>query len=159
MFFFWYFPFLMDAVCTWYFPFFDGCLYLLLIHCRGGRYTEEEAKLIIVQILSVVSFCHLQGVVHRDLKPEVYGEPLSPNNFLMLLMVVFLLSFSLMLIELPVLQNFLFTSRREDADMKLIDFGLSDFIRPGNYHIKFNPFSRFLVYCMKSVWILYMACQ
>ncbi|XP_073024562.1 CDPK-related kinase 3-like [Primulina eburnea] len=37
---------------------------------KGGRYTEEEAKLIVVQILSVVSFCHLQGVVHRDLKPE-----------------------------------------------------------------------------------------
>ncbi|GMP43937.1 hypothetical protein CsSME_00013105 [Camellia sinensis var. sinensis] len=37
---------------------------------RGGRYTEEDAKLIIVQILSVVAFCHLQGVVHRDLKPE-----------------------------------------------------------------------------------------
>eukprot|EP00268_Persea_americana_P033858 TRINITY_DN3347_c1_g2_i2.p1 TRINITY_DN3347_c1_g2~~TRINITY_DN3347_c1_g2_i2.p1 ORF type:complete len:605 (-),score=83.16 TRINITY_DN3347_c1_g2_i2:295-2109(-) len=38
--------------------------------CRGGRYTEEDAKAIIIQILSVVSFCHLQGVVHRDLKPE-----------------------------------------------------------------------------------------
>ncbi|KAL6495620.1 Cyclin-dependent kinase 4 [Orobanche gracilis] len=37
---------------------------------KGGRYVEEEAKLIIVQILSVASFCHLQGVVHRDLKPE-----------------------------------------------------------------------------------------
>lgn len=37
---------------------------------RGGRYVEEDAKTIIVQILSVVSFCHLQGVVHRDLKPE-----------------------------------------------------------------------------------------
>ncbi|XP_031494729.1 CDPK-related kinase 3-like [Nymphaea colorata] len=37
---------------------------------RGGRYTEEDAKTIVVQILSVVSFCHLQGVVHRDLKPE-----------------------------------------------------------------------------------------
>ncbi|KAG8391981.1 hypothetical protein BUALT_Bualt01G0244200 [Buddleja alternifolia] len=37
---------------------------------KGGRYTEEEAKLIVVQILSIVSFCHLQGVVHRDLKPE-----------------------------------------------------------------------------------------
>uniref|UniRef100_A0A5B7AT29 non-specific serine/threonine protein kinase n=1 Tax=Davidia involucrata TaxID=16924 RepID=A0A5B7AT29_DAVIN len=37
---------------------------------RGGRYTEEDAKIIVVQILSVVAFCHLQGVVHRDLKPE-----------------------------------------------------------------------------------------
>ena len=32
---------------------------------------EEDAKAIVVQILSVVAFCHLQGVVHRDLKPEV----------------------------------------------------------------------------------------
>lgn len=63
---------------------------------RGGRYTEEDAKVIILQILSVVAFCHLQGVVHRDLKPE----------------------------------NFLFTTRDESAPMKLIDFGLSDFIRP-----------------------------
>nr|XP_043619380.1 CDPK-related kinase 3 [Erigeron canadensis] len=63
---------------------------------RGGRYTEADAKSIIVQILSVVAFCHLQGVVHRDLKPE----------------------------------NFLFMSKSEDANMKLIDFGLSDFIRP-----------------------------
>ncbi|KAF8379787.1 hypothetical protein HHK36_029236 [Tetracentron sinense] len=37
---------------------------------RGGRYTEEDTKVIVVQILSVVAFCHLQGVVHRDLKPE-----------------------------------------------------------------------------------------
>ncbi|KAJ8748564.1 hypothetical protein K2173_003465 [Erythroxylum novogranatense] len=66
------------------------------ILARGGRYTEEDAKAIVVQILSVVSFCHLQGVVHRDLKPE----------------------------------NFLFSSGSEDADMKLIDFGLSDFVRP-----------------------------
>ncbi|XP_057997076.1 CDPK-related kinase 3 isoform X2 [Hevea brasiliensis] len=66
------------------------------ILARGGRYTEGDAKAIVVQILSVVSFCHLQGVVHRDLKPE----------------------------------NFLFTTGGDDADMKLIDFGLSDFIRP-----------------------------
>lgn len=37
---------------------------------RGGRYSEEDAKVIVVQILNIVSFCHLQGVVHRDLKPE-----------------------------------------------------------------------------------------
>ena len=27
-----------------------------------------------VQILNVTAFCHLQGVVHRDLKPEVRGQ-------------------------------------------------------------------------------------
>ncbi|WMV11625.1 hypothetical protein MTR67_005010 [Solanum verrucosum] len=74
---------------------------------RGGKYSEDDAKLIIVQILNVVAFCHLQGVVHRDLKPELT-----------------------MPFHLPASQNFLFTSRDEDADMKLIDFGLSDFIRP-----------------------------
>ncbi|XP_011023117.1 PREDICTED: CDPK-related kinase 3 isoform X2 [Populus euphratica] len=74
----------------------EGGQLLDRILARGGRYTEEDAKAIIVQILCVVAFCHLQGVVHRDLKPE----------------------------------NFLFTSGSEDADMKLIDFGLSDFFRP-----------------------------
>ncbi|KAM7250972.1 hypothetical protein ACFE04_022855 [Oxalis oulophora] len=37
---------------------------------RGGRYSEDDAKEVMVQILNVVAFCHLQGVVHRDLKPE-----------------------------------------------------------------------------------------
>ncbi|GAB2267124.1 cyclin-dependent serine/threonine protein kinase [Dionaea muscipula] len=37
---------------------------------RGGKFSEDDAKAVIVQILSAVSFCHLQGVVHRDLKPE-----------------------------------------------------------------------------------------
>lgn len=40
------------------------------ILARGGKYTEEDAKAIMVQILSVVAYCHVQGVVHRDLKPE-----------------------------------------------------------------------------------------
>ncbi|XP_068649908.1 CDPK-related kinase 3-like [Aristolochia californica] len=66
--------------------FYDACedannIYIVMELCeggelldrilsRGGRYTEEDAKSIVVQILSVVAFCHLQGVVHRDLKPE-----------------------------------------------------------------------------------------
>ncbi|CAA7393018.1 unnamed protein product [Spirodela intermedia] len=66
------------------------------ILARGGKYSEEDAKGVMVQILNVVSFCHLQGVVHRDLKPE----------------------------------NFLFTSKDEKAPLKVIDFGLSDFVKP-----------------------------
>ncbi|XP_047335589.1 CDPK-related kinase 3-like [Impatiens glandulifera] len=63
---------------------------------RGGRIAECHAKGIVMQILSVVSFCHLQGVIHRDLKPE----------------------------------NFLFHSKDNDGDMKLIDFGLSNYVKP-----------------------------
>ena len=55
---------------------------------RGGRYSEEEAKVVIVQILDVVTFFHLQGVVHRDLKPEVpYTDHGCSNNILLILYV------------------------------------------------------------------------
>lgn len=37
---------------------------------RGGKFSEDDAKTVMVQILSVVGYCHLQGVVHRDFKPE-----------------------------------------------------------------------------------------
>ncbi|KAJ4716363.1 CDPK-related kinase [Melia azedarach] len=63
---------------------------------RGGKFSEDDAKAVLVQILNVVAFCHLQGVVHRDLKPE----------------------------------NFLYTSKDENSQLKVIDFGLSDFVRP-----------------------------
>ncbi|XWS61399.1 hypothetical protein CRYUN_Cryun07bG0123000 [Craigia yunnanensis] len=74
----------------------EGGELLDIILARGGRYIEGDAKNIVVQIFSVVAFCHLQGVVHRDLKPEVI----------------------------------FFLPRDEDAPMKIIDLGLSDFIRP-----------------------------
>ncbi|XP_042405520.1 CDPK-related kinase 3-like isoform X3 [Zingiber officinale] len=74
----------------------EGGELLERILSRGGRYTEEDAKAIVIQILRVVAFCHLQGVVHRDLKPE----------------------------------NFLFANKDENSQMKLIDFGLSDFVKP-----------------------------
>ncbi|KAG6506795.1 hypothetical protein ZIOFF_032125 [Zingiber officinale] len=48
----------------------EGGELLERILSRGGRYSEEDAKAIVIQILSVIVFCHLQGVVHRDLKPE-----------------------------------------------------------------------------------------
>nr|GME11028.1 CDPK-related kinase 5-like [Ipomoea batatas] len=66
------------------------------ILARGGKYSEEDARAVMIQILNVVAFCHLQGVVHRDLKPE----------------------------------NFLFSSKDESSQLKAIDFGLSDFVRP-----------------------------
>ncbi|KAG6529525.1 hypothetical protein ZIOFF_011730 [Zingiber officinale] len=47
----------------------EGGELLERILSRGGRYSKEDAKAIVIQILSVITFCHLQGVVHRDLKP------------------------------------------------------------------------------------------
>ncbi|KAG6472547.1 hypothetical protein ZIOFF_070013 [Zingiber officinale] len=74
-----------------------------LVFSRGGRYSEEDAKAMVIQIQSVIAFCHLQGVVHCDLKPEEQ------------------------------LRHFLFTTRDENAQMKLIDFGLSNFVKPGEH--------------------------
>ncbi|KAM2546544.1 hypothetical protein TB1_017954 [Malus domestica] len=50
------------------------------ILARGGKYTEDDARTVMTQILNVVAFCHLQGVVHRDLKPEV-GYMLSSGLY------------------------------------------------------------------------------
>ncbi|PKI31957.1 CDPK-related kinase 7-like [Punica granatum] len=50
------------------------------ILARGGKYSEEDAKAVMVQILTAVAFCHLQGVVHRDLKPENFLYTTQSEN-------------------------------------------------------------------------------
>ena len=55
-------------------------LYIVTELCTGGelfdkviekkRLTEEEASVIMEQVLSAVVFCHTRGIVHRDMKPE-----------------------------------------------------------------------------------------
>ncbi|KAK4416224.1 CDPK-related kinase [Sesamum alatum] len=50
---------------------------------RGGKYTEDDAKAVMIQILNVVAFCHLQGVVHRDLKPENFLFTSKEENSLL----------------------------------------------------------------------------
>ena len=64
-------------LCGWSVMYWYKCNLFFFFCLRGGRYTEEDAKTIIVQILCVVAFCHLQGVVHRDLKPEVFFHELD----------------------------------------------------------------------------------
>lgn len=59
--------------------------YIVLELCKGGElfdriiqnnyYGEEEARIIFVQIMKALIYCHNNGISHRDLKPE---------NFLML---------------------------------------------------------------------------
>ncbi|XVF45180.1 hypothetical protein PTKIN_Ptkin02bG0184300 [Pterospermum kingtungense] len=53
------------------------------ILARGGKYSEDDAKAVMVQILNVVAFCHLQGVVHRDLKPENFLYTSKEDNSLL----------------------------------------------------------------------------
>ncbi|CAG9312073.1 unnamed protein product [Blepharisma stoltei] len=54
--------------------------YLVMEYCEGGelfnkiekmaKFSEDDAALIMRQLLSVVAFCHSLKIVHRDLKPE-----------------------------------------------------------------------------------------
>lgn len=46
-------------------------------------------------------------------------------------------------------QNFLFATKDEDAPMKVIDFGLSDFIRPGTFN--FSSTKLLLYLCIRLV--------
>jgi serine/threonine protein kinase len=38
---------------------------------KDSRYSEKDAAKIVRQMLNVAARCHLNGVVHRDMKPEV----------------------------------------------------------------------------------------
>ncbi|KAG6503258.1 hypothetical protein ZIOFF_035569 [Zingiber officinale] len=61
---------------------FDEVKAVIIGQIIGGRYSEEDAKAIVIQILSVIAFCHLQGVVHRDLKPEEQLRKYHPTRVL-----------------------------------------------------------------------------
>lgn len=52
---------------------------LLILHilcpCRkDSRYSEKDAAVVVRQMLKVAAECHLHGLVHRDMKPEVYSK-------------------------------------------------------------------------------------
>ena len=48
------------------------------------KFSEKEAATIMKKLISAVNFMHFQGVVHRDLKPEVSISKNFPwfNTFL-----------------------------------------------------------------------------
>jgi len=49
----------------------------LLESCDGRSRDEAEARRVFVQILGAIAYCHSQGIVHRDLRPEniLYETP------------------------------------------------------------------------------------
>ena len=71
-------------------------LYIVMEECKGGEifdriiehiqnkkmYSEKEAATIFKQVMSVIEYCHNNGICHRDLKPEnlLYLNPGSEEN-------------------------------------------------------------------------------
>ncbi|KAL2333794.1 hypothetical protein Fmac_015007 [Flemingia macrophylla] len=60
----------------------DSYVYIVMELCEGGElldrilakkdiyYTEKDAAVVVRQMLKVAAECHLNGLVHRDMKPE-----------------------------------------------------------------------------------------
>lgn len=58
----------------------DNKLVLIMEYIKGGSLkdhlqtkgplTEAEAKTVFNQLIRVISYCHHQGIVHRDIKPD-----------------------------------------------------------------------------------------
>ncbi|CAK9203551.1 unnamed protein product [Sphagnum jensenii] len=78
----------------------DDLVYIVMELCEGGelldrilakkdsRYSEKDAARIVRQMLNVAARCHLNGVVHRDMKPENFlfkspkeDSPLKATDF------------------------------------------------------------------------------
>ncbi|KAL3687151.1 hypothetical protein R1sor_013460 [Riccia sorocarpa] len=78
----------------------DDLVYIVMELCEGGelldrilqkkdsRYSEKDAAKIVRQMLKVAARCHLNGVVHRDMKPENFlfkspkeDSPLKATDF------------------------------------------------------------------------------
>nr|KYP74047.1 Calcium-dependent protein kinase 28 [Cajanus cajan] len=78
----------------------DSYVYIVMELCEGGelldrilakkesRYTEKDAAVVVRQMLKVAAECHLNGMVHRDMKPENFlfkstkeDSPLKATDF------------------------------------------------------------------------------
>ena len=66
--------------------------YIVMEYLKGGellqrirrkkRFSEVESARVLRKLISAVNFMHYQGVVHRDLKPEVRGMTFNNNKAL-----------------------------------------------------------------------------
>lgn len=61
---------------------------LLNAICKRELYTENDAKRVVVQVMSALSYLHARKVIHRDLKPEnlilatrSFGSPIKLVDF------------------------------------------------------------------------------
>lgn len=97
---------------------------------KRSQYSERDAAKIVRQMLKVVASCHLHGIVHRDLKPEVGYLVLEGKNVGCIMSFVCV---SILNNKTPriCLQNFLFKFDGDNSELKAIDFGLSDYVKPG----------------------------
>ena len=49
----------------------QGTYHYIPLSRKDSRYSEKDAAQVVRQMLKVAAECHLNGMVHRDLKPEV----------------------------------------------------------------------------------------
>lgn len=74
-------------------------LNIISITRKDSRYTEKDAAIVVRQMLKVAAECHLHGLVHRDMKPEVCKQFNTTFGLVMLLDIVFFKQTSFSFVE------------------------------------------------------------
>lgn len=71
----------LSYICLFYMKRRQGNMFFFTFYRKESRYTEKDAAIIVRQMLKVAAECHLHGLVHRDMKPEV-KEIYNSRSFL-----------------------------------------------------------------------------
>lgn len=100
---------------------------------KKEKYSEDEARAVVRKLAGALKYCHDMGIVHRDLKvseANCQKAPQLQNAFTSTLPLPSSVPFAPPPPPQP--ENLLYASQKDDAEIKIADFGLAKLLSEEN---------------------------